>query len=108
MPNSQRPAKSLLRIAAAIGLALGSLPALAQEQSPRTDRVRIVYGEPIDARHLPIRAAMQERRILETVAELLNAFRLPRELTVEAQGCNGRETAWYALARRTSATSTSS
>jgi len=97
MPDSLRPPKSLLRIAAAIGLALGALPALAQEQSPRTDRIRIVYGEPIDARHLPIRQAMQERRILETVAELLNAFRLPRELTVEAQGCNGSETAWYAF-----------
>ena len=80
MPNSQPP-KSLLRIAAAIGLALGSLPALAQEQSPRTDRIRIVYEEPIDARHLPIRAAMQERRLLETVGAILSSFRLPSELT---------------------------
>jgi hypothetical protein len=79
--------------AALLGLAWAT-PAVAQPE-PRTDRVRIVYEEPIDARHQPIRQAMQERRILETVAGLLNAFRLPRELTLEAKGCNGQETAWY-------------
>jgi len=79
-----------------LGLACATPAAAQPDASARTDRVRIVYGEPLDARHLPIRQAMQERRILETVAGLLNAFRLPRELTVEAQGCNGLESAWYA------------
>lgn len=82
--------------AALLGLACATPAAAQPDASARTDRVRIVYGEPLDARHLPIRQAMQERRILETVAGLLNAFRLPRELTVEAQGCNGLESAWYA------------
>ena len=42
---------------------------------------------------------MQERRILETVAALLNSFRLPRELTLEVRGCQGRENAWYGFDR---------
>ena len=83
------------------------MPAAA-EPEPRTDQVRIVYEEPIDAKHLPIREAMQERRILETVAELLNAFRLPRELTLEVKGCNGRERPGTRTTRRRSATSMSS
>jgi len=84
--------------AALAALLFGSLPAAAQpEAEPRTDRIRIVYEEPIEARHFPIRQAMRERRILETVAELLSAFRLPRELSVEVRGCGGRETAWYGL-----------
>ena len=75
-----------------LALALQSAAAFAQ---PRTDQVRIVYGEPTDERHRVIRDGMRERRVLETIAALLNSFRLPRELTLEARGCNGRETAWY-------------
>src|ERR1044072_5542399 len=80
--------------AAALALALPFHAALAQAQ-PRTDQVRIVYEDPTDDRHRIIRQLMQERRILETVASLLNAFRLPRELTLEEGGWQGRETARY-------------
>ena len=38
---------------------------------------------------------MRQRRVLENIGALLNSFRLPRELTLEARGCDGRETAWY-------------
>jgi hypothetical protein len=76
----------------AFALVLPSTAALAQ---PRTDQVRIVYGEPTDERHRAIRDGMQQRRVLETIAAILNSFRLPRELTLEVRGCNGRETAWY-------------
>lgn len=83
--------------AALLGLACAT-PAVAQpDASARTGQVRVVYAEPLDARHLPIRQAMQERRLLETVSAILSAFRLPRELTIEARGCNGREGAWYAF-----------
>jgi Putative metallopeptidase len=72
-------------------------PAVAQAQPARqTDRIPLVYSEPLDPKHIAIREAMQARRILEAAGELLSAFRLPRELTLEVRGCNGRETAWYA------------
>src|SRR5436305_14616461 len=85
--------KPLLVAAAAIGLALHATAARAQE--PRTDQVRTVYDEPTEQRHRAIRDAMRERRILEIVGALLNSFRLPLDLTIEARGCNGSETAWY-------------
>ena len=80
--------------AIALALALQFHSALAQGPA-RTDQVRILYEEPADEKYRPIRQAMQERRILETIGALLNSFRLPRELTIEVRGCNGRETAWY-------------
>ena len=61
--------------------------------------MRTVYEEPADEKHRIIRQLMQERRILETVAALLNSFRLPRELTLEVRGCQGRENAWYGFDR---------
>jgi len=87
------PMKSLLATAIAIGIVVQACTARAQE--PRTDQVRIVYQEPQNERQRVIRDAMQQRRILETIGALLNAFRLPRELTLEVRGCEGRETAWY-------------
>lgn len=91
--GGNRQSMKLLQLAAgAIALVL-QFPAHAQE--PRTDQIRIVYGESAEAKHRVIRQAMQQRRILETAASLLNAFRLPRELTLEVRDCNGRETAWY-------------
>jgi hypothetical protein len=77
----------------AIGIALHAFTAHAQE--PRTDQVRTVYEEPATEKQRIIRDAMQQRRILETVASLLDSFRLPRELTLSVRGCEGRETAWY-------------
>ena len=83
---------------ALIALALNAAPAAAQgDGAPRTDRVRTVYEEPTNEKHAAIRAGMQQQRILEIVGALLNAFRLPRELTLEVLGCNGREGAWYAF-----------
>jgi len=82
-----------LLAATALGIALHCGAAFAQES--RTDQVRILYDEPATEKQRIIRDAMRERRILETVASLLNAFRLPRELTLAVRGCEGRETAWY-------------
>jgi hypothetical protein len=85
--------------AAVIAIALHACAARAQE--PRTGEVRIIYEEPATEKQRIIRDAMRERRILETVASLLNSFRLPRELTLAVRGCEGRETAWYDRDRAT-------
>jgi hypothetical protein len=85
--------KPILLAVAISGLALHA--SVASAQLSRTDQVRILYQEPTEEKHRVIRQAMQQRHILETVGALLNSFRLPRELTLEARGCNGRESAWY-------------
>jgi hypothetical protein len=51
--------------------------------------------EPKEAKHLPIRDAMQQRGTMELVRSLMSSFRLPRELTLEVQGCDGRVDAYY-------------
>jgi len=84
--------------AAAILLALApalTATAAAQDNAPRTDRVRTVYEEPQNEKQAAIRGAMQKRRLLELAGALFKAFRLPRELTLAARGCDGRENAWY-------------
>src|SRR5262245_42078764 len=85
----------LLPLIALMGVALGAAPA-APQSGARTDQVRAIYREPTEPKHFAIRAEMQERRVLEVLGALLNAFRLPRELTLEVKGCGGREGAYYA------------
>ena len=92
--------KLLSLTATAVALALQVHGALAQAPA-RTDQVRTVYEEPTDEKHRVTRQIMQDRRILETVASLLNSFRLPRELTLEVRGCQGRENAWYGFGKAT-------
>jgi hypothetical protein len=91
MQTTALPMRSIL-IAAALGLALH---AVAAADEPRTDQVRTVYQEPGNEKQQAIREAMQQWRLLETAGALLNSFRLPRELTLQVRGCEGRETAWY-------------
>jgi hypothetical protein len=88
--------KMLVSVVALLGLTIHSAPAVAQtEPSPRTDQVRVVYLEPKEAKHLPIRDALQQRGTMELVRSLMSSFRLPRELTLEVKGCDGRVDAYY-------------
>ena len=75
-------------------------PTVAQpEASSHTDHVNVFYVEPSDPKHIPVRHDMQERGLLELVGAILSSFHLPRQLTVEVRGCDGREDAWYASDR---------
>jgi hypothetical protein len=80
-------------LAAWIGLSVCCAPAAAQ--TALTDQVRIVLAAPKEAKHLPIRQTMQERRILEHLRVLLSPLRLPRPLTLEVKGCDGSVDAYY-------------
>jgi hypothetical protein len=81
-------------LAVLIGLTFCCAPAAAQTAAP-TDQVRAVHAEPKEAKHQPIREALQERRILELLRVLLSPFRLPRPLTLEVKGCDGSVDAYY-------------
>ena len=50
-----------------IGL-FASAPAAAQTGTLSTHQIRVVYVQPTEARHQPIYEALQQRRVLETLA----------------------------------------
>ena len=58
-------------LAVLIGLTVCCAPAAAQTAA-LTDQVRVVHAEPKEAKHQPIREALQERRILELLRVLLS------------------------------------
>ena len=68
---------------------------------PATDQVRVLYAEPKEAKHQPIRETLQQRRILESLRMLLSPFRLPRPLTLEVKGCDGSVDAYYGNGKTT-------
>jgi hypothetical protein len=59
------------------------------------ERVRIDYQEPRNRTQEPILKSLKEHRVLETLQELLSAFRLPRSLTLRTKDCDGVSNAWY-------------
>ena len=79
-----------------LGLVVYSTLAMAQRNPPlRADQVRVVYVPPKEPKHQPIHDALRERHILELLRALLRPFRLPRQLTLEVKGCDGKVDAYY-------------
>jgi hypothetical protein len=94
LEKNRRAIVGMLPILLAGFLACVTQTANAAPES-RTNQIRVIYHEPAEAKHRPIREAMQERRILETLRVMLSAFRLPRPMTLEVKGCGGKEDAYY-------------
>jgi hypothetical protein len=94
--GSKYPMKALASLVVLTGLTIQAAPAGAQTApSVRTEQVRIVYAEPKEAKHQPLRDALQQRGIMELVRSLLSSFHLPRQLTLEVKGCDGKADAYY-------------
>jgi len=66
-----------------------------QQATPPTTSVRVEYRVPKDPKLEPIRAMLQEHHALELFAEYLGTLRLPKQLTLAADGCDGVANAWY-------------
>lgn len=77
-------------LAAFIALTVLATPAWSANES-----VRIEYQEPNNKMQLPIMQRLKERRVLETLQELLGTFRLPRSLLLQTKDCDGTSNAWY-------------
>ena len=75
-------------------LAFAAEPALARDQL-EPNQVRIEYLAPKNPAHYHIHDRLKEARVLERIAEFLSAFRLPRELQMKVEGCNGTVNAYY-------------
>ncbi len=68
---------------------------VASEQAAESS-IRYQYIKPKDPKHEPLYREVQERRVLEKMAEVLGAVRLPRTLTLQFKGCDGDSNAYYA------------
>jgi Putative metallopeptidase len=79
----------------AICLALALGPALAQTPLAKTNQIAIAYVTPKDAAHRPLQQLLQQRRALETLQELLSPIRLPQQLLLKVEGCDGVSNGWY-------------
>jgi hypothetical protein len=78
---------------AAVTVGFWSNPSL-QDQL-KTGQVRYEYAEPADATQNDIHDRLRAMHILERLSEFLRPLRLPRQLTLKVQGCNGRVNAYY-------------
>jgi hypothetical protein len=84
------------RLTALVILLLGMCPAAARTQPDAgPNRVRGEYVRPANSAHQPIYEALQRQRVLERLSEFLAPFRLPKELLLKVEGCDGRANAYY-------------
>jgi hypothetical protein len=56
---------------------------------PGRGPIRIAYVRPEDKAHEPIYRTLRDRRVLERIRDRLSDWRLPRRLTIRAEGCRG-------------------
>ena len=82
-----------LAIAVAWLLTPGLAPATAAEAQP--GRIKIEYAPPKDPKHQYLYELLKQRRVLERLQGLYSPFRLPTDLTIRTEGCDGVVNAWY-------------
>lgn len=88
--------KTPVIVAALIGIAALSTPALALKKSSlRADQVRGVYELLKKEKHKALHDELKRRGILEGLRVLLSPVRLPRKLTLQLKGCDGKVDASY-------------
>jgi hypothetical protein len=61
----------------------------------RTDRIRIEYVPPDNPDHRGVYDLLRERTMLEKIQKLFSPFRLPADVTVRTQSCDGQVNSWY-------------
>lgn len=79
-----------------VGASFWSVPAAGEKSvNLRTDRIRVSYVPPKNPAHQAAYELLKERRVLERFKEFLSPLRLPRELELRTEGCDGEVNAWY-------------
>jgi hypothetical protein len=71
----------------------GLAPAKAAEAQP--GRIKIEYVAPKEPKHEALYALLKQRQVLERLRRLYSPFRLPADLTIRTEGCDGVVNAWY-------------
>jgi hypothetical protein len=73
-------------------IALDATPVRADDQP---NRIVIEYIPPKNPAHQALYDWVRERQVLEKSQELFSPFRLPTDLTLRLQGCDGKVNAWF-------------
>jgi hypothetical protein len=81
----------LLAILAALATVLLQDAGQAAEHS----MISVAYVSPKEPSHTAIYESLREKRALELIADHLASLKLPRRLTLKAEGCHGDVNAWY-------------
>lgn len=82
--------------ALALSLAMFAGPALSAPLGElKPNRVRGIYVPPKNPAHQYIYDRLTQRRVLERLSEFLSPLRLPRELWLKLEGCDGTVNASY-------------
>jgi hypothetical protein len=68
---------------------------VAVAQGSRTGRVDIMYVAPKSAGLQPVYQYLKDAQALEKIRGVLSPLRLPRQLTIKVQDCDGISNAWY-------------
>jgi hypothetical protein len=82
-----------LAACAALAMAAPAVPVAATEF--KTDRVRGELVAPKNPAHRPIYDELKQERLVERIAEFLAPFRLPRDVVMKVEGCDGVINAFY-------------
>lgn len=61
----------------------------------KPDRLRLEYREPRNPVHTHISKTLREQRVLERLAKFAAPFRLPRDVLMKVEGCDGEVNAFY-------------
>lgn len=80
------------------GCAVLVIAASAVSQSRAEDqpnRIIIEYVPPQDPAHQSLYEWLREQRVLEKSQKLFSPFRLPTDLVLRLQGCDGKVNAWF-------------
>jgi hypothetical protein len=65
------------------------------KKSVKTNQVRYEYADPANPMQKDLYDRLRSMRVLERLSEFLSPLRLPRTLTLQVQGCDGRINAYY-------------
>ncbi len=82
-------------IASVALLFLASAPPPVRDGSQTAGQITIEYMPTENADHNTLRTALLEHRVLEQFRDYLAMIRLPRELKLVFDGCEGEADAWY-------------
>ena len=80
---------------AAITLATATAAVAVTAPELRTNQIVIAYEQPKNPTHQRLRDLLIQARVLEQVQEILSPFRLPKQLPISIEGCDGELDARY-------------